>query len=247
MEDWNQGYVTEIPYTYGFYSDLTPIVLEYSALCKGFASPSLEKFTYCELGCGKGLTTNILAAANPNGQFFATDFNPSQMMEARGLAEAAGTPNVHFFDQSFQDFIHEDLPEFDFICLHGIYSWISRENQQAIVDFIHKKLKVGGFVYISYNSMPGWSSLIPFQDLLFRFAAQGSGTIQQKLDGAIDFANQLREAEAIYFKNNPIAQQQLEILKDQDRTYLAHEYLNSHWNPLYFSDIADDLSRAKLN
>jgi len=44
------------------------------------------------------------------------------------------------------------LPDFDYIGLHGIWSWISDENRQVIVDFIRKKLKVGGVLYISYNT-----------------------------------------------------------------------------------------------
>ena len=35
-----------------------------------------------------------------------------------------------------------------------------------IIDFIRRKLKVGGVMYISYNSMPGWAVVAPLQHLL---------------------------------------------------------------------------------
>lgn len=40
----------------------------------------------------------------------------------------------------------DGLPQFDFITLHGIYTWVSRENRQHIVDFIARYLKPGGIV-----------------------------------------------------------------------------------------------------
>lgn len=39
------------------------------------------------------------------------------------------------------------LPEFDYLCLHGIWSWNSETNGVIIVDFIRRKLKVGGLLY----------------------------------------------------------------------------------------------------
>jgi SAM-dependent methyltransferase len=65
------------------------------------------------------------------------------------------------FDESFAEFASRDLPEFDYIGLHGIWSWISDENRAVIVDFIRRKLKVGGVLYISYNTLPGWAPLPP--------------------------------------------------------------------------------------
>ena len=59
----------------------------------------------------------------------------------------------------------DDLPEFDFIGLHGVWSWVSPENQKIIINFIRKKLKVGGVVYISYNTLPGWLQMIPLREL----------------------------------------------------------------------------------
>ena len=65
------------------------------------------------------------------------------------------------FDQAFAEFCaRPDLPDFDFIGLHGIWSWISDENRAVIVDFIRRKLKVGGVLYISYNTQPGWAAIV---------------------------------------------------------------------------------------
>src|SRR3954464_1895242 len=153
MADWNDGYVHDIGYSHGFYREQTPALLNFGLILAGFEHPIIDRpFTYCELGSGQGVSANILAAANPNGEFWATDFNPSHAAGAAQLAASGGLANIHCLDKSFQEFLAMDTPQFDYITLHGIYSWISPESRKAIVDVIASKLRVGGVVYISYNT-----------------------------------------------------------------------------------------------
>lgn len=245
---WNEGYVAEVNYTYGFYGELSPLKLAFASALKSIQLPNLtESFNYCELACGRGYSSNLLAATYPKAQFYANDFNPSHIIEAKTLAEAAGTRNVHFFDDSFEEFINQELPQFDFIVLHGIYSWISPKNRQAIVDFIRKKLNVGGLVYISYNALPGWSAAMPMQALMLRHGQRSSEPILNRIEQALNFTGQLLDVNANYFTQNPIVQKRLEALKSQNRHYLAHEYFNEEWNSFYFDEVAKELEVAKLN
>src|SRR5215211_1762124 len=169
MSDWSSGYVVDVTYTHGFYRELAPSYLGFAALVQGFAAPGLgdEPLTYCELGCGQGGSTNLLASANPHVEFHANDFNPAHIAGARDLARAARLSNVHFYDLSFAEFAeNRQLPMFDIIGLHGVYSWISEENRQHIVRFIRERLKPGGVLYISYNAMPGWAPLMPLRHVM---------------------------------------------------------------------------------
>lgn len=251
MADWSSGYVVDIEYTHGFYQELTPSLLGFFALLQGIQAPGLgvEPLTYCELGCGQGFSTNLLAAANPHIQFYATDFNPSHAAGARALARSARLNNVHFSDDSFAEYLtREDLPDFDFITLHGIYSWISAENRQAIVRFIRQRLKPGGLVYMSYNAMPGWASIMPLRRLLVEHAAtQGSSrALQSRISASLEFASRLGSLDARYFASNPKVAPRLERMRKQNRNYVAHEYFNRDLTPFYFMDVAQELSEAKL-
>lgn len=189
---WSAGYVTEVEYTYGFYREMTPEIIRVSLLARnvgGVDRPAT--LNYCELGCGQGVTANVIAAANPNIQVYATDFNPAQIHGAQMLARDAGLANVHFYDQSFQEFIdNPDLPTFDIIGLHGIYSWINKENRQAIVRFIHRHLRPGGVVYISYNTMPGWAAVMPLRRLMADHVGASGGSVVGGVDAAL---NRLRK------------------------------------------------------
>jgi SAM-dependent methyltransferase len=250
MSGWTSGYVVDVGYTHGFYKELTPSFLSFAALVQGYAIPGLgnEPLTFCELGCGQGVSTNLLAAANPHIQFYANDFNPAHVAGARDLAGAAGLANVQFFDDSFAEFgDNRQLPVFDVITLHGIYSWISPENRSHIVRFIRERLKPGGAVYLSYNAMPGWAPMMPLRHLMNEYAArQGAGSILKKVGGALEFVDRLTEAKAKYFAINPKAATHAQTLKKQNPSYVAHEYFNKDFTPFYFSEIAQELAEAKL-
>lgn len=250
MSDWTDGYIAEIDYTYGFYRELTPSLIQFALLLKGVVAPEVNKpFNYCELGYGQGFGANLLAAANPHGDFWGTDFNPQHAVGARTLSIEAGLSNTHWFDDCFADFLERDLPDFDFICLHGIYSWVTVENRSMIVEFIRRRLKLGGVVYISYNSLPGWSSVMPLRQLLAAHAGVMGATgepLSIRLQEALLYSEDLIKLNAGFFRANPGLAQRIEKLKLQNPNYLVHEYLNREWTPQYFSDVCSEMSSAKL-
>lgn len=245
---WTEGYVAEINYTYGFYGELSPLKLTLATTIKAIHPfDTKQSFNYCELACGRGYTTNLLASCYPQAQFYANDFNPNHIVEAKKLATSAGSQNVHFFDDSFSEFLHQDLPQFDFIVLHGIYSWITPENRKAIVKFIKNKLKVGGLVYISYNALPGWAAAMPMQSLMLRHRKNSSEPILECIEEALNLTGRLIDTNASYFAQNPTLKSRYETLKQQNRYYLAHEYFNQEWNSFYFDQVVEELEEAKLN
>ncbi|RNC68062.1 MAG: methyltransferase [Desulfuromonadales bacterium] len=244
---WTAGYVTDISYTFGYYSDLNPRRIPLAFLYNGIIPPEIR--TACDLGFGQGISVNCHCASQSDAGWWGTDFNPAQAAFARMLADAAGS-GAHLFDQSFAEFCtRSDLPEFDFIGLHGIWSWISDENRALIVDFVRRKLKVGGVLYVSYNTLPGLAPMVPLRHLLTRhtevMGASGQGTVR-KIDASLDFAEKLFALSPQYARDNPQIVERLAKFKDQNRHYLAHEYFNRDWHPMPFADMAHRLEQAKL-
>jgi SAM-dependent methyltransferase len=247
MTDWTSGYVADIGYTFGYYTELNPLRVKLAFLDAGLSCP--EAGTACELGFGQGLSTNIHAAAT-NTRWSGTDFNPSQAGFAQELASASGS-EAKLFDQAFAEFAKRpDLPDFDFIGLHGIWSWISDDNRKVIVDFIREKLKVGGVLYISYNTQPGWASFAPMRHLLTEHAtamgATGAGIVS-RIDGALDFTDKLLATNPNFVRANPSVVDRITGLKAQNKHYLAHEYFNRDWHPMHFATMAQWLAPAKVS
>lgn len=247
MTDWTSGYTADIGYTYGYYNELNPIRSRLAFLHTGLFPPSLGN--HCELGFGQGMSVNLHAAASSSA-WHSTDFNPSQASFAQELAKASGA-NAHLHDQSFAEFCaRDDLPMFDSIGLHGIWSWISDENRAIIVDFVRRKLVVGGVLYISYNTQPGWASMVPLRDLLTEHTAvlgqQGHGIVH-RIDAALEFAERLLATNPGYARANPQVADRIKRIKGQSRNYLAHEYFNRDWTPMSIARMATWLTPAKLS
>ncbi len=133
--------------------------------------------------------------------------------------------------------------------LHGIWSWISDENRAVIVNFIRKKLKVGGVLYISYNTLPGWGTFAPMRHLMTEHAdvigADGVGIVS-RIDGALDFTEKLLATNPLFARANPLVNDKIKQIKAQNRHYLAHEYFNRDWHPMHFATMAKWMESAKL-
>ena len=89
MTSWTSGYVAELDYTHGYYREMSPLILQLAMLSKLQAHRVERPLRYLELGFGQGLSLNIHAAAY-DGEYWGTDFNPTQAANARELAAASG-------------------------------------------------------------------------------------------------------------------------------------------------------------
>lgn len=250
MSNWSEGYVSDIGYIYGYYDYLNPARLTIPFLMAGIAPPEVQHA--CELGFGQGISVNIHAAAG-NAQWHATDFNPAQAAFARHLAGVAGTldGSAYLSEQGFNEFCaRADLPDFDYIGLHGIWSWVSDDNRRILVDFIRRKLKPGGVLYISYNTLPGWAAYAPIRHLLSEYGKElGSRGLPREvvIRDAIRFGEEVLANSPQLVEMVPRIRERFKKLESDDSSYLAHEYLNQSWQPMYFAEVENWLSAAKLS
>jgi len=170
------GYVTDIPYVRGFKPMLAPAWLDFVALLGGIQPPARQSgFSWCDLGCGQGVTAAVLAATHPGGVFHGIDAMPVHIDFAASLATEAEARNAHFHTADFAAALNQPLPRFDYIVAHGVYSWVDVGIRAQLRRFIDRRLKSGGLVYVSYNALPGWTSDIPFQYLVRALAETAAG------------------------------------------------------------------------
>ena len=239
MSGTDGGYLTDVEYTGDFFPQLAPAWLAYIAAINGYAAPPLSGgFTWCELGCGKGLTTLLLAATHPTGDFHACDFNPAHIEYAERLRRAAGVSNAHFHPRSFAQMLDAELPAFDFIVLHGVYSWVPDAVRGEIRALIRRRLKPGGLVLVSYNALPGWAHIEPIRRMMRAWADGAPGDSLDKARAAFAHVEFLAQNGAGYFATLPAAAAHLERIREQDIRYVAHEYLTPHGDPFYFAEVA---------
>jgi hypothetical protein len=252
--EWDTGYVDEIAYTFGYCDELNPLRLRLPLLHAGLAAPTVH--TACELGFGHGVSVNIHAAGSAT-RWHGTDFHVPHATFAQQLADNAGS-QAQLSGERFSEFCaRDDLPDFDFIGMHGMWCWVSGENRALLTGFIERKLKAGGVVYLSYNTQPGWTAMLPVRELMhqhYQLAARaesqsGAGAeqrIQMRIQSAVAFTQAVFTTQPGYGVVNPLLAERVEALSRESATYLAHEYFNRDWHPMSYSQAASSLMAAGL-
>ena len=246
---WNNGYVTDIIYTTGYYDQQAPSHIALSCLL-GNVAPGFtrrpEQLTYLELGCGRGRGALCLAASNPEWRVVAIDFMPAHIEEARELAAEAGIENIEFIEADFATLDPRDLPEVDVASAHGVWSWVSDDVRAGIVRILGSRLRPGGALHLSYNSLPGWQGAIGLQRLIHTAGRRISGRSDRKAEAALELVQALSAADAFHLGQSDLVQMLKKDLSDMPREYVAHEYMNDDWRPCFQADVAAALADAKL-
>lgn len=237
----------DVDYPGGFYRELSPVDLNFVCAINGVEGPDLGgTFTYCELGCGTGETTACLADSHPRGRFYGIDLSPSHIEQAAELTRAGGVPNATFVQADIAALDPDSLPNFDYITMHGLYAWVPAEVQAAIRRLCARKLKPGGVVYLSYNTLPGWGSVAALQRFFVDRAAQLPGAPLDQVQAIVGELQELRAQGAPYFRDHPVAANVLDRLLTANPRYIAHEYLSPFWQPLHFAEVFDAMAAAGL-
>ena len=247
---WMLGYASDVAYTLGFYRELAPSYLNYVCIINGVEGiPVGRRLRYCELGCGRGYGTTLLAAANPDIEFVGIDFNPMHVNEARALARRADIANVSFLELSFGEAAHSTDPmvaEFDIVILHGVFNWVTPEVRDEILEFLRVKLVPGGLTYVSYNALPGWAATTPVQHILKEYADRASGDSVARIEKGLAALKVLVDKSSSYIAQNPTVKERIAAFEKHDQHYLVHEFLHDGWQPLYVTSVMGSLAEAKL-
>jgi SAM-dependent methyltransferase len=241
------GYVTDIPYLRDFKPPLAPAWLDHVALVCGIAPPARGNgFGWCDLGCGQGVTAAVFAATHPDARFYGIDLMPAHIDHARRLAADAGIANATFHAADFVAAAELNLPRFDYIVAHGVYTWIDEPNRQALRALIDRRLRPGGLVYLSYNALPGWAADLPVQHLLRAFHRRVSGDGAARALAAAESVRSLAAAGAPVLAASFVAKELLQRPEDYTAAYLVHEFMHAGFRPLYVTEMRAELAEIGL-
>ncbi len=246
-ERQTSAYVSEVDYPAGFYANQAPVHLSYVAALNGIRGPDPDRpYRYCELGSGAGKTLAVLAAANPQAEFVGIDINPTHVAAAEALAAGGKVTNARFVTADVAGPEMDALPDFDFVTMHGLYGWVSNKVRRGIRRFLDAKLRPGGLVYVTYNTLPGWGSAGQMRRYFLDRARQMDGEITAKVVRILDELEMLRREGAPFFQANPTAVGVLERMRRADPRYVTHEFLGPDWQTLPFADVQAEMAEIGL-
>jgi SAM-dependent methyltransferase len=231
------GYVTDVAYVAEFYGDHAPAHINLTAASAGYRPRPLDQpFTWCDYGCGNGITAVVLAGCFPNGHFYGVDFLREHITLAETLAMRGGLENTTFLHKSFTDLKADDIAPLDFAVMHGVLSWIDEPTRNALLDDAVKRLKPGGMLLTGCNAMPGWSAKVPLRNMIYSLTTDGVHSLERARAG-LAWMKKLKDAQVKYFRDNPALAEAVDQLSKLDPRYMAHEYFNQHLRAFYFAEL----------
>ena len=221
------------------------------ALCNmwhnGRHSP-LQRFHLTELGCGDGANLLPIAFYHPDSTFIGIDNAESGLSRAREGARQIGLQNIQFMQKDICEIEQAEIVQCDYIIAHGLYSWVSDDIREAILQFCRNGLSATGLAFISYNAQPGWASRGLVRDILLRSASVQQAAIEDKATKAIEVATELLQAmPSRDYAYAVLLAEELERVRDGKPFYIFHEYLEEFNEGFWLRDFVQRARQNDLN
>lgn len=225
-----------VPYQSFAYAASHPARMATIATLFGLKPASSGSCRVLEIGCASGGNLLPMAVALPNSRFVGLDYSSVQIEAAKVAQQQLALTNIEFIAEDIRHADAKTLGEYDYIIAHGIYSWLPPDAQAAMLALYRDCLAPGGIGYISYNTLPGWRMRGIVRDMML-FHAELFGDEAKKVEQAkalLDFV-----ASAIPAESNAYGQylaSELALIRTVNDSYLRHDHLEEHNEPLYFRD-----------
>jgi hypothetical protein len=95
-----------------------------------------------------------LAEQFPESQFLGIDFSQVQVSQGQQVIDSLQLKNIELKHLNILD-VDAELGEFNYIIAHGVFSWVSDEVQEHMLEICRQNLSPRGVAYVSYNTYPG--------------------------------------------------------------------------------------------
>jgi SAM-dependent methyltransferase len=223
----------QVPYPSGSIPSAHPDNLATRALLFGLEPPDLRHPRVLELGCADGGNLLPMASELPAGQFLGIDLSPRQIAAGRERLALLGIGNVELQAMSLLD-VDAALGEFDYILVHGVFSWVEPEVQEAVLRICRENLAPGGVAYVSYNTLPGWHQRLMLREMML-YHTRGVEDLWASGAGALELLDLVAGAATDDLHAQFLRGRLEHLTQYRERpSYLIHEYLEATNLPLYF-------------
>ncbi len=205
----------------------------------GMQTVDPTKARVLEMGCAAGMNIIPLACAYKDAEFIGIDLSKTQIDEAKKYTKELKLKNIEFKHMSITD-LDDSMGKFDYIIVHGIYSWVPENVRNSILENGKKLLSDNGILYVSYNALPGWNMVKSIRDMMIYHSSNFTSP-QDKIMQAKAMLNfvkdQLKDADSPYAK---FLTQELNMLQNQRDSYVFHDHMENNNNQFYLHEFVSD-------
>lgn len=205
-----------------------------------------------DIGCADGSNLIPMACQLPESQFVGLDLSPRQIAAGQAKATTLGLKNLTLQAMNLLD-VTEDLGQFDYIIVYGVYTWVPAEVQHKILQICRHHLAPHGVAYISYNVYPGWHMHGLARDLM-RYQTRRLAAPEARVKQARNLLDFMTEtvpglssnlSDALQ-ANQLIFKSLRDLLQDQPDEYLLHDHLEAINEPLYLHQFVEQAEQNGL-
>lgn len=243
----------EVPYPSYAYSYTHPDTLATRAHLMGLDPAPVDHCRVLELGCAGGGNILPMAVGLPGSEFVGLDYALRQVEEGQATLSALGLTNTRIMHMDILD-VDANLGIFDYIIVHGIYSWVPPVVQRKILDVCRENLAPNGVAYVSYNAYPGWHILGTIRQMMLYHtrdikepllrAAQARALMEFLVEAV---PAQGEGSSGIFAAFGNFLKGESKRLKDNTDSYILHDELEEVNQPFYFHEFAATASEAGLD
>ncbi|MEZ5671629.1 MAG: class I SAM-dependent methyltransferase [Thiotrichaceae bacterium] len=160
----------ELPYTTSPMPYAQPQHLATLGTLFGISPPPVATSRVLELGCNDGKNIIATAYSLPQAECWGVDMSAAHITHAQQVAGEIGLKNLTLKQINILQ-LDEKIGKFDYIIAHGIYSWVSRAEQDKILQICKELLTINGVAYVSYSTRPGWDNRTSIRDMLIHYTS----------------------------------------------------------------------------
>ncbi|MCV6636520.1 class I SAM-dependent methyltransferase [Candidatus Albibeggiatoa sp. nov. NOAA] len=226
-------FIDELPYT----SQAMPYTHPQHLATIGqiFGMQAAQPRRILELACGDGSNILGIAQSMPKTECWAIDKSETKIVQAQKVADKAKLHNVTLKAMDILE-VDSSLGQFDYIIVHGIYSWGSAEVKQKILQLCKQLLSEKGIAYVSYDTTPAGDSRRIVRQML-RYHSMGMKDSQQRLDQLHALFKFLiaanRETNTAY---SLMLQEEYQIFQQLPHPELYLDYIDADNEPVLFTE-----------
>jgi methyltransferase-like protein/SAM-dependent methyltransferase len=216
----------------------------------GMSPPPVTACRVLELGCANGRNLLPMADQLPGSQFVGVDLSARQIADGQAAVAELGLANLELRHASIMD-VDEGYGRFDYIIVHGVYSWVPPEVQDKILAVCRANLSEHGLAYVSYNTLPGWYGKLRVRDMMLHHV-RGIADPHTRIQRARNFILMLADLAAppgqedAHSPHAAALRAEADIIQTQSDDYVFHEYLEEDNRPIYFHQFAQAAARHGL-
>jgi methyltransferase-like protein len=235
----------EVPYPSSSFPQTHPVKLATMGRLFGLTPKEPESCRLLELGCADGANLIPFGQLYPQSTFVGVDLSSKQVDHGLKAVREAGLTNVSLLNQDILSYDPQGA-KFDYIVVHGIYSWVPEPVREKILALCNSCLTENGIAYISYNALPGWHMRGMIRDMMLYHTAQFPD-VQQRIGQARALVKFL--VDSVPTENNPYGQflkNELQVMQNWQDGYLRHDFLEEENKAFYFHEFVGAAARHDL-